>query len=254
MPGATMAGFRRNSMIIAKAGIYDLRLHHDDVIMPVLRHWNVFDRTDFGPEGEQARARSLAAFLEALDEQATKFVDRREENRARDGRARRRGGAGHRRPERRARADRRHRAVRRRPRPRRRPRIVTPAASGTRLIPNQVLPSHRRIRASEAIGSFSAPTRSALTGTAYGRRSSREVAGSFALVEEPPMTERVAYHSYPTYAGVVGGASIDQRARCARTHDQFVAARASTTAMYESTRSYPEPCTANRWRQSLPVR
>ena len=31
MPGATMAGFRRNSMIIAKAGIYDLRLHHDDV-------------------------------------------------------------------------------------------------------------------------------------------------------------------------------------------------------------------------------
>src|SRR6187397_1628125 len=48
MPGATMAGFRRNSTIIAKAGIYDLRLHHDDVIMPVLRHWDVFDRTDFG--------------------------------------------------------------------------------------------------------------------------------------------------------------------------------------------------------------
>jgi acyl-[acyl-carrier-protein] desaturase len=82
MPGATMAGFRRNSMIIAKAGIYDLRLHHDDVIMPVLRHWNVLDRTDFGPEGEQARV-ELAAFLEALDAQATKFVDRREENRAR---------------------------------------------------------------------------------------------------------------------------------------------------------------------------
>ena len=40
MPGATMAGFRRSSMIIAKAGIYDLRLHHDDVIMPILRHWD----------------------------------------------------------------------------------------------------------------------------------------------------------------------------------------------------------------------
>ena len=39
MPGATMAGFRRSSMIIAKAGIYDLRLHHDEVIMPILRHW-----------------------------------------------------------------------------------------------------------------------------------------------------------------------------------------------------------------------
>jgi len=82
MPGATMAGFRRSSMMIAKAGIYDLRLHHDDVIMPVLRHWHVLDRTDFGPEGEQAREQ-LAAFLQGLDAQATKFVDRREENRAR---------------------------------------------------------------------------------------------------------------------------------------------------------------------------
>ncbi|MFH8250446.1 acyl-ACP desaturase [Microbacterium sp. B2969] len=55
MPGATMAGFRRSSMMIAKAGIYDQRLHYDGVIMPVLRHWRVLDRTDFGPEGEQAR-------------------------------------------------------------------------------------------------------------------------------------------------------------------------------------------------------
>ena len=55
MPGATMAGFRRNSTIIAKAGIYDLRLHHDDVIMPVLRHWDVFDRTDLGAVGDEAR-------------------------------------------------------------------------------------------------------------------------------------------------------------------------------------------------------
>jgi acyl-[acyl-carrier-protein] desaturase len=82
MPGATMAGFRRNSTIIAKAGIYDLRLHHDDVIMPVLRHWDVFDRTGLGPVGEQARE-DLAAFLEGLDAQATKFVDRRAEQRAR---------------------------------------------------------------------------------------------------------------------------------------------------------------------------
>ena len=83
MPGATMAGFRRNSMIIAKAGIYDNRLHHDEVIMPVLRHWNVFDRDGFGPEGQKA-VEELATFLTALDEQATKFVDRRAEKRARD--------------------------------------------------------------------------------------------------------------------------------------------------------------------------
>lgn len=82
MPGATMAGFRRNSTIIAKAGIYDLRLHHDDVLMPVLRHWDVFERDDLSGEGEQARD-ELAKFLDALDTQATRFVERRAENRAR---------------------------------------------------------------------------------------------------------------------------------------------------------------------------
>ena len=69
-------------MIIAKAGIYDLRLHHDEVIMPVLRYWKVFDRTDFGPEGEQARE-ELAAFLVGLDAQATRFVEQREKLRDR---------------------------------------------------------------------------------------------------------------------------------------------------------------------------
>jgi acyl-[acyl-carrier-protein] desaturase len=78
MPGATMAGFRRNSVIIARAGIYDLRLHHDEVIMPVLRYWDVFERTGLGPGGEQARE-ELGSFLEVLDAQATAFVDRRAE-------------------------------------------------------------------------------------------------------------------------------------------------------------------------------
>ena len=82
MPGANMADFRKNSMIIAKAGIYDLRLHHDEVVSPVLRTWKVFERTDFGPEGEQARE-ELAEFLAGLDAQATKFVESRERMRAR---------------------------------------------------------------------------------------------------------------------------------------------------------------------------
>ncbi|MCW2617847.1 MAG: Fatty acid desaturase, partial [Modestobacter sp.] len=77
MPGATMAGFRKNSVLIAKAGIYDLRLHHDEVIQPVLRAWKVFERTGFGPVGEQART-ELAEFLTGLDAQATKFVESRD--------------------------------------------------------------------------------------------------------------------------------------------------------------------------------
>jgi acyl-[acyl-carrier-protein] desaturase len=83
MPGATMAGFRKNSMLIAKAGIYDLRLHHDDVVSPVLRAWRVFDRTDLGPAGEKARE-ELASFLSGLDAQATRFVESRERMRARE--------------------------------------------------------------------------------------------------------------------------------------------------------------------------
>ena len=82
MPGATMAGFRRNSMLIAKAGIYDLRLHHDEVVSPILRKWKVFERTDLGAEGEQARE-ELATFLTGLDAQATRFVESRERSRAR---------------------------------------------------------------------------------------------------------------------------------------------------------------------------
>jgi acyl-[acyl-carrier-protein] desaturase len=82
MPGAGMPDFLRNSVTIAKAGIYDLRLHHDDVIMPVLRFWKIFTRTDFGPEGEQAR-NELAQFLAALDTQASRFVEQRERQRAR---------------------------------------------------------------------------------------------------------------------------------------------------------------------------
>jgi acyl-[acyl-carrier-protein] desaturase len=82
MPGATMAGFRRNSMLIAKAGIYDLRLHHDEVVAPILRKWKVFERTDLGAEGERARE-ELAAFLSGLDAQATRFVESRDRARAR---------------------------------------------------------------------------------------------------------------------------------------------------------------------------
>jgi acyl-[acyl-carrier-protein] desaturase len=82
MPGAGMPDFTRNSVAIAKAGIYDLRLHHDEVIMPVLRYWKVFAREDLGPVGEQARA-ELAEFLVALDAQANRFIEQRDRLRAR---------------------------------------------------------------------------------------------------------------------------------------------------------------------------
>ena len=82
MPGATMPDYLRNSVTIAKAGIYDLRLHHDAVVAPILKFWQVFDRTDFGPVGEQARE-ELAEFMTGLDAQAARFVEQRERAKAR---------------------------------------------------------------------------------------------------------------------------------------------------------------------------
>jgi len=82
MPGATMPDYSRNAMTIAKAGIYDLRLHYDEVVMPVLKFWKVFERTDLGPRGEVARE-ELSTFLRGLDATATRFVNQREEAAAR---------------------------------------------------------------------------------------------------------------------------------------------------------------------------
>ncbi|MGI5170265.1 acyl-ACP desaturase [Spirillospora sp. CA-253888] len=82
MPGHGIDGFLRKSVAIANAGIYDLRLHHDDVLVPVLRQWKVFDRTDLSGDGETARE-ELAGFLEGLDAAATRFEARRQERRAR---------------------------------------------------------------------------------------------------------------------------------------------------------------------------
>ena len=77
MPGHGIDGFGRKAVEIAVAGIYDLRQHRDEVVMPVLRKWRVFEREDFGPQGEQARD-ELAALLEEMDVQATRFEDKRE--------------------------------------------------------------------------------------------------------------------------------------------------------------------------------
>ncbi|MFB4316943.1 acyl-ACP desaturase [Actinomadura sp. 21ATH] len=82
MPGHSIDGFLRKSVVIANAGIYDLRLHHDDVLTPVLRKWGVWDRTDLDDDGDKARD-ELAEFMAGLDDAATKFETRREERRAR---------------------------------------------------------------------------------------------------------------------------------------------------------------------------
>jgi acyl-[acyl-carrier-protein] desaturase len=87
MPGAGMPNFRRNGVLMAKHGIYDLRQHLEEVINPVLKKWNVFERDDFGPRGQKARA-ELAAFLEKTDRDVLKFEEQRDRMLAREAKKR----------------------------------------------------------------------------------------------------------------------------------------------------------------------
>ena len=61
MPGAGMEGFTRKAAQMARAGIYDLRIHHDEVIWPLLRHWGVFEAERPVPGGRGCGARTCAA-------------------------------------------------------------------------------------------------------------------------------------------------------------------------------------------------
>jgi acyl-[acyl-carrier-protein] desaturase len=81
MPGYTIENFGRKSVQIAMAGIYDLRIHHDEVLTPVLRQLRTFDRTDLNAQGEHSRE-ELSTFLHGLDAAACRFVDKRDTARA----------------------------------------------------------------------------------------------------------------------------------------------------------------------------
>jgi acyl-[acyl-carrier-protein] desaturase len=82
MPGHTIENFGRKSVQLAMAGIYDLRIHHDEVLTPILRQLSPFDRTGLDQRGETARE-ELSAFLAALDASASRFVQKRDAARAR---------------------------------------------------------------------------------------------------------------------------------------------------------------------------
>ena len=55
--------------------LYDLRVHHDEVIMPILRHWRIFELQGLDAAAEDARRR-LAEHLAKLDEAAHRFEEK----------------------------------------------------------------------------------------------------------------------------------------------------------------------------------
>ena len=72
MPGFTVPEFRRKAVIIAVGGVYDPRIHLDEVVMPVLKKWRIFEREDF--TGEAAWMRDdLAVLIKELEQATDKF-------------------------------------------------------------------------------------------------------------------------------------------------------------------------------------
>ena len=77
MPGHGMPGFARKSVNIALAGVYDLQLHLDEVLAPVIRAWRIWDLDTLSGDGQLARD-ELAQILSQTRISADAFVEKRE--------------------------------------------------------------------------------------------------------------------------------------------------------------------------------
>lgn len=85
MPGYTIPEFRRKAVIIAAGGIYDPRIHLDEIVMPVLKKWRIFEREDF--TGEAASMRDdLGVLVEELEAAGEKFEEAKQKRLEREAR------------------------------------------------------------------------------------------------------------------------------------------------------------------------
>src|ERR1700758_4509878 len=72
MPGFQVPEFRRKAVVIAVGGVYDPRIHLDEVVMPVLKKWRIFEREDFTGEAAELRD-DLALLIKELEQACDKF-------------------------------------------------------------------------------------------------------------------------------------------------------------------------------------
>ncbi|MBA2386159.1 MAG: acyl-ACP desaturase [Acidimicrobiia bacterium] len=79
MPGTGIPDFADHARAIANAGIYDLTIHHDQILEPVvLRHWGLEDLTGLDDEAEQARAKVIK-YIERSGRVARRIAARQQE-------------------------------------------------------------------------------------------------------------------------------------------------------------------------------
>jgi acyl-[acyl-carrier-protein] desaturase len=80
MPGTGIPGFNEHAKAIAKAGIYDMQIHHEKILVPVvLRDWGVESLEGLTPEAEKARE-ALLHQIERIGRIAGKLAERSARN------------------------------------------------------------------------------------------------------------------------------------------------------------------------------
>jgi acyl-[acyl-carrier-protein] desaturase len=72
MPGFLVPEFRRKALMIAVGGVYDIRIHLDEVVMPVLKKWRILERDDFTGEGARMQE-DIGKHIEELEQACEKF-------------------------------------------------------------------------------------------------------------------------------------------------------------------------------------
>jgi acyl-[acyl-carrier-protein] desaturase len=78
MPGTGIPDFEKHAQRIARAGIYDLSVHHEQILVPiVMRQWKVAELTGLSAEAEEARDR-LMNYLERTAKVSARVAARRE--------------------------------------------------------------------------------------------------------------------------------------------------------------------------------
>jgi acyl-[acyl-carrier-protein] desaturase len=77
MPGTGIVDFDAHARAIARVGIYDFKIHHDQILQPVvLRHWGVEGLTGLDDEAEQARE-SLLTRIRRIGKAGERMARRR---------------------------------------------------------------------------------------------------------------------------------------------------------------------------------
>ncbi len=75
MPGVGMPNYLRRAVEMAKAGVYNMRIHHDRVVMPLLRDWKIGSITGLSATAQEVQEK-IMELPKAIERKAQAFERR----------------------------------------------------------------------------------------------------------------------------------------------------------------------------------